>query len=68
MSKRTKKVGWSIGVLASLVGMGIALAAAPPGAPASTEPAAEETTAPEPAFVPTERIDVEVAVDFPYDI
>ncbi len=58
----------SRGLLGLLVGLAAAAgwaAAGPPAAPAGAQPPPDPSP---PSFAPTERIDVEQAVDFPYDI
>ena len=54
-----------LGLLVGLAATAFGLVAGPAGTPAKAQ-IREETTPP--AFVPTEKIDVEQAVDFPYDI
>jgi hypothetical protein len=54
-----------LGLLVGLAAAAFGLVAGPAGAPAKAQ---EREETPPPAFVPTEKIDVEQAVAFPYDI
>ena len=58
-----------LGLIVGLTAVTLATATGPGGAPpkTATPPAPPAVSAP-PPFAPTERIDVEQAVDFPYDI